>query len=1341
MAPLPEGFKPAKRIENAATLRLTDAGIGFLESNVGTLANSLLGGGSQNGVLSFEIPPTNGSAGPIKYDVCKNGPQPNGNPPECVAEIDLGNAKLSLEPAAPHNLKVTGPLPLRLRKLPLKIEYLCVPGLGCVKSDIYVTLTGNDACSGDQTMSELDLDVDINISIDENQQHSRYGYSKVGVNVGVDKNQLQDSIRICGDFSAVLLNGLLSLAGDLLLEPLIDTIKDQVDQALCIQANPNISPACPSGTQDVGGICRYGTDDKAECASIALGTEGKLDVGALLGSISPGASGSFDFLLAAGGQGLRNDNSGHHWGDLNPVANGITLGMYGGTEPTAVSGCVPLIPSMLPTGIPVPDEVLGNSVGEWPTDGAPHFGLALSERFANYALHQVFNSGALCLGISADAIGTPVTSTILGLGLGAKSLTELGKQKQAASVAFLLRPQKPPTIAFGNGTDIEKDPLLDIQVPSMAIDFYVWSLDRFIRAMTVTTDLQVPANLSVTPEGLTPVIKAIKLSNTSVSNHEQLLRDDPAAIAEALEGLVGQLVGGALGGALSPIDLNGSLASLGLTLQIPESMNGKGSPGLRKLTKGTDDFLGIFAALGLATPPPMMKSSTKADVLGFEVDPAGLRLETWTPHNAPRARLRLGSSLDDGTRAIEWQHRVDNGPWRPFASERELDLRDPVLRNQGVHKIQVRSRVVGEPMTLDPEPALIELRVDAMPPEVRVVREANRHFRVEASDLVSGDEVEVRVRLGIGSDAESAEWGEWSAWQPVAELASIAYDQATLVEVEARDEGGNVGTVSQALIRGQASGAASGCQCAIEPGAQAPTNGLGLAASLLLAGAFLFRRGALTVRRASLRIATGLGLVIAVGSAPGCSCSAEETKTEPLTGCRARGDCEVVQPGLIGAYSSVAVAGDGSVWVAGYLEGNWDPDYGYSYGDLVVGRANDSAAVEWKVVDGTSPDEEVDPEVYDPQGFRGGKTDSGDDVGQWTSIALDATGAPGVAYYDATNRALKYAHATTDGWSVTTVQSGASGSDYGTYAKLAFLNGRPTIAYHFIEAGSGGAVSGVRLATGSDAAGGAWSFEDVVADKKTPCKPALCGAGQQCLVSGKCVAKKDGCDSCGAGAECVDNGMGGQSCEPVRGASDLVTYPNEVGLYVSMVVGNDGAPRVAYYDRTRGDVLLATKNGAAWTTLVVDGSDGTKDTGDKGIGLSLASDDKGDLHLTYVDGLSESLVHRKVQGGTTLSPVEVVDNGLGANDGHHLVGDDSNLFVTPGGELRVSYQDATTGTLVLATGTLSGDKYDWKTQVIQQEGFAGFFSKQFVSKGAYRIANWWRVGNPLPKGDVRFVAP
>src|SRR4051812_35785459 len=53
VSPLPEGFKPEQRIENSASLRITDTGVKFLQANLGTIAANLIGGGK--GTLTFNI--------------------------------------------------------------------------------------------------------------------------------------------------------------------------------------------------------------------------------------------------------------------------------------------------------------------------------------------------------------------------------------------------------------------------------------------------------------------------------------------------------------------------------------------------------------------------------------------------------------------------------------------------------------------------------------------------------------------------------------------------------------------------------------------------------------------------------------------------------------------------------------------------------------------------------------------------------------------------------------------------------------------------------------------------------------------------------------------------------------------------------------------------------------------------------------------------------------------------------------------------------------------------------------------------------------------------------------
>ena len=110
-------------------------------------------------------------------------------------------------------------------------------------------------------------------------------------------------------------------------------------------------------------------------------------------------------------------------------------------------------------------------------------------------------------------------------------------------------------------------------------------------------------------------------------------------------------------------------------------------------------------------------------------------------------------------------------------------------------------------------------------------------------------------------------------------------------------------------------------------------------------------------------------------------------------------------------------------------------------------------------------------------------------------------------------------------------------------------------------------------------------------------------------------------------------------------------------------------------------------------------------------------------------------IYLKLTDGTTAGDVEIIDDGKTA-EGPHLVGDDSSLSVS-GGKVTVSYQDATAGTLVVATRPAAGG---WTTKVVKQDGkFGGFFSSQITVGGKPYVANWWRMGKPKIVGDVSLV--
>ncbi|MFO0758682.1 MAG: hypothetical protein U0359_19475 [Byssovorax sp.] len=994
VTPLAGGFNVDKRIENAGSARVTSAGLDFIAQNLGTLAKGLLGGMGGGGTIKFEVPQSSGNAGPLSYTLCPNGSDPNGNPALCTAEIDISNAKLTIDPQAPYDIHIKGTIPIRVQDLQLQAN------LAICKPTLNIALNGNGACPGGN-FADIPLDVDIAIHTDQNQQHTaRFGYSKIEINTVINDNDvkaaLQNDLEICGKMScdalccitdpctcalaAVLdIQAIKNAVVGAIIPTLKSTLADQISQQLCQKSNPAVDPACPTGTNDVDGVCRYGSDSNAECASIMLGTDGHMNLGALLASISPGTTGGLDFLFAAGGPGKSTHNPPNSWGDVDPVAaadgkKGVTLGLFGGAEPTPLSKCIRLSDLAIPSNIPIPDELFQNTIADWPADvPGPHLGFALSERFANYAMSSLYNSGLLCIGVSSENVGQ-LNSGLLSL--LAKSSADLGIQREPQQVAIVIRPSTPPAVTFGNGTDPKADPLLRVKLNQAAFDFYIFSLDRFVRFMTATFDLDVPVNIAVTPDGLLPQIKKLGVTNGKVTN-SALIRENPDEVAAALGSVIEGFAGQAVGAGLKPVDINSSLSGLGLKLIIPESVEGKGSPGLRKLTKDSDNYLGLFASFGLAdAQPKVISADTSARLLHKNVDPEGLSIHTMRADNAPTLDLRLSSQLDDGTRAIEYSYRVDQGFWHPFTRERDLTVRDEWLRVQGKHAIEVRARVVGDAMSLDPTPARVEVIVDVDAPVITLGKVEAGKAKLSVRDRVSEDRAMVRVKLDDNA---------WSDWQIASSFQDVAVGDATTLFIEAKDEEGNIATAQQALIRGRAEAAAAGCGCTVAGDDQAPRGMVWLlGAALAGIGARFFGRRKAEKRAPSPSTAKArrtLGaaarplafpaVTLALASTwAGCNCGVETTPagTSTTGGCAT---CQTLEAGLIGAYTSTAVSGS-TIWVAGYSEADWNN--GNTYGDLVVGKWNDKdKKVDWEQVDGVPEEPKPDPKSYNVDGFRGAR--------------------------------------------------------------------------------------------------------------------------------------------------------------------------------------------------------------------------------------------------------------------------------------------------------------------------------------------------------------------------------
>ena len=396
--------------------------------------------------------------------------------------------------------------------------------------------------------------------------------------------------------------------------------------------------------------------------------------------------------------------------------------------------------------------------------------------------------------------------------------------------------------------------------------------------------------------------------------------------------------------------------------------------------------------------------------------------------------------------------------------------------------------------------------------------------------------------------------------------------------------------------------------------------------------------------------------------------------------------------------------------------------------------------IDWKIVDGVPSDPPPDSKAYNAFGFRGGQTEPGDDVGLWTSIAVDGSGNAAVAYYDRTNKALKFAHSNGgDDWKISVVDGG-SGVDAGRYAKLHYEGDTAVIAYLEIEPGSGSGfiTSKVRVARGNEQG---FTIEDAVVNASTPCRAAYCSGGTVCVEStGQCTAKGTGCAAaCASGQECISD----NSCQKIITTDKLDAYPMATGLYIATASLPDGSMGIAYYDRIAGSLDIAQKKGGAWASKTIDG--GNPDVpSDVGIGASLFIDGAGDWHLAYVDGYTEGVKYARVSGEVVKT--EAFDDGLHVGgvafpDGQHIVGDDSSITVDGSGTVHITYQDATNGKLRYATGTPNASGHDWKVKVVDAPNFGGFFSHQVELGGALQLVHWSRKAGDKTEGNVSVVSP
>lgn len=676
IAPIPGGFKVSERKENAIQLRLAKGLFDFISSNLALIKQYLPGGGM------VAIPKQ-----------CGGNPElwcgsSCGAAGDCHLSIDPTGLTFTPQPAA-SAMGVT---------LRTKIKTLETARVHYKTGIISVTcdLKFDTARSG---KADVGLVLNLLASVDAQTRLANLNIDQNSVDIqDLDSND----IDIGGSFGCDIL--------DFFKGAFIGTIKDAIKGQIAAPLNDLFCQSCKTSA-DCSSLATMGCDaGKKQCMRAGkcmqfLGTEGRLDLGALLGGISPTAAGSGLQIYAAAG-GYANVES----------VGGISMGMLGGALADPASDCVPLRPA--PTAKPA-GKAPGFAGNTAPNGQAYHVGAGISTVELDTLGHGFYQSGGLCL-----AVGTPQVALLSSSTLSAliNSLGDLTRG-QNASVYVVLRPQNPPVFTLGKGTfktgangqKTIDDPLMTLGMKDFSIDFYLYMDERYTRVMRLTSDLAVPLSLDVDNKNqIVPMLGDLAqgLKNVRVTD-TALLRETPAQLSalfpKLLPVLLGQVAGSLkpialpniMGLALSPVqitsvpDATSALTLLGLYLKI--------APAMLKADPQT--------SLVSLPPEEVIPAETRAELIRLDVPPAAqFRLgPQHDPLHGPRAVLRVDGQGAGG--AAEWQYAVDDGLWRPFDDVRELVVDDPVLGLPGQHHIDVRARVVGQPQTLDPTPARVTFSV------------------------------------------------------------------------------------------------------------------------------------------------------------------------------------------------------------------------------------------------------------------------------------------------------------------------------------------------------------------------------------------------------------------------------------------------------------------------------------------------------------------------------------------------------------------------------------------------------------------------------------------------------